>query len=65
MYYLVDMNASYHINDMMNVSMSVNNLLDETPPIVGDVLSNGYGNTIAGFYDALGTYWNLRLDMSF
>ena len=65
MYYLVDMNASYQINDMMNVSMSVNNLLDETPPIVGDVLSNGYGNTIAGFYDALGTYWNLRLDMSF
>ena len=65
MYYLIDMNAVYSINDNIGVSLSINNLLDETPPIVGDVLSNGYGNTMGGFYDNLGMYWNLRLDMVF
>ena len=65
MYYLVDVNASYVINDNMGVSLSINNLLDETPPILGDVLSTGYGNTIGGFYDSLGMYWNLRFDMTF
>ena len=65
MYYLIDMNAAYSINDNIGVSLSINNLLDETPPIVGDVLSNGYGNTMGGFYDNLGMYWNLRLDMVF
>ena len=65
MYYLVDVNATYDINDNMGVSLSINNLLDETPPLLGDVLSTGYGNTIGGFYDSLGMYWNLRLDMSF
>jgi len=65
MYYLVDVNATYSINDNMGVSLSINNLLDETPPILGDVLSTGYGNTIGGFYDSLGMYWNLRLDMTF
>jgi len=65
MYYLIDMNAAYSINDNIGVSLSINNLLDETPPIVGDVLSDGYGNTMGGFYDNLGMYWNLRLDMVF
>jgi iron complex outermembrane receptor protein len=63
MYYLIDMNAVYSINDNIGVSLSINNLLDETPPIVGDVLSDGYGNTMGGFYDNLGMYWNLRLDI--
>ena len=65
MYALVDVNASYTINDNMGVSLSINNLLDETPPILGDVLSTGYGNTIGGFYDSLGMFWNLRFDMTF
>lgn len=65
MYYLVDVNATYSINDNMGVSLSINNLLDEAPPILGDVLSTGYGNTRGGFYDSLGMYWNLRFDMTF
>jgi outer membrane cobalamin receptor len=65
MYYLIDMNAAYDVTDNIGVSLSINNLLDETPPIVGDVLSNGYGNTMGGFYDNLGMYWNLRVDMVF
>ena len=65
MYYLVDMNASYDVTDNIGLSLSINNLLDVTPPIVGDVLSNGYGNTMGGFYDNLGMYWNLRVDMVF
>jgi outer membrane receptor protein involved in Fe transport len=65
MYWLLDMNASYDVTDNVGVSLSVNNLLDTTPPIVGDVLSNGYGNTMGGFYDNLGMYWNLRVDMVF
>ena len=65
MYYLIDVNATYDINENMGVSLSINNLLDETPPILGDVLSTGYGNSIGGFYDSLGMYWNLRLDMTY
>ena len=65
MYYLIDVNATYDINENLGVSLSINNLLDETPPILGDDLSTGYGNTIGGFYDSLGMYWNLRLDMTY
>ena len=65
MYYLVDVNVSYDVNDNIGLSLSLNNLLDETPPILGDVLSTGYGNTIGGFYDSLGMFWNLRMDAKF
>ena len=58
-------NMTSFVTDNIGVSLSINNLLDETPPIVGDVLSNGYGNTMGGFYDNLGMYWNLRVDMVF
>ena len=62
-YNLLDVNATYEVNDKVTLRANINNLLDEEPPVVGDVLSNGYGNTMGGFYDSLGMYWNLTVNV--
>jgi len=62
-YNLLDVFASYVVNDKVTVRGNINNLLDEAPPIIGDALSGGYANTIGGFYDSLGMYWNVSVDI--
>ena len=64
-YNLLDVNFTYEINDNLSVRANINNLLDEEPPVVGDVLSGGYGNTVSGFYDTLGMYWNLSVTANY
>ena len=64
-YNLLDVNFTYNVNDNLSVRANINNLFDKEPPIVGDVLSNGYGNTISGFYDTLGMYWNVTLNATY
>lgn len=64
-YNLLDINFRYEINDNLSVRANINNLLDEEPPVVGDVLSGGYGNTVSGFYDTLGMYWNVSVTANY
>jgi len=62
-YNLLDVFASYVVNDKVTVRGNINNLLDEAPPVIGDALSGGYANTVGGFYDSLGMYWNVSVDI--
>jgi iron complex outermembrane receptor protein len=62
-YNLLDVFASYVVSDKVTVRGNINNLLDEAPPIIGDALSGGYANTVGGFYDSLGMYWNVSVDI--
>ena len=64
-YNLLDVNFTYEINENLMVRANINNLLDEEPPVVGDVLSGGYGNTVSGFYDTLGMYWNVSVTANY
>ncbi len=61
----LDVNASYQILGNTTLRLSIQNLLDKQPPVVGDVLSGGYANTVSGNYDMLGQYWNLSIDTVF
>ena len=61
----LDVNASYQVLDNTTVRFSVQNVTDELPPILGDALSGGYGNTLAANYFALGQYWSLTVDTAF
>jgi outer membrane receptor protein involved in Fe transport len=64
-YNLLDVNFTYNVNDNLSVRANINNLFDKEPPIVGDVLSGGYGNTVSGFYDTLGMYWNVSVTANY
>ena len=61
----LDVNASYQILGNTTLRLSIQNVLDKQPPVVGDVLSGGYANTVSGNYDMLGQYWNLSIDTVF
>ena len=61
----IDVNASYQLLSNTQVTFAVTNLTDEQPPVIGDALSGGYGNTLAANYEALGQYWSLRFDTQF
>jgi outer membrane receptor protein involved in Fe transport len=61
----IDINASYRILENVTVNFAVQNLTDEQPPVLPDVLSGGYGNTVSGNYDMLGQYWTLSIDSVF
>ena len=61
----LDVNASYQLLSNTTMSFSVTNVTDEQPPVLGDAMSGGYGNTLASNYSALGQYWALRMDTTF
>ncbi len=53
-YDLFDLFGSYDLNDSLRVSLGVDNVADEDPPVVGGVP----GNTNLGEYDLAGrAYW--------
>mgnify|MGYP003571973991 FL=1 len=51
-----DLNAVFRFMDTHDVVIGVNNIMDEEPPLLGNTLSAN-GNTIVGFYEALGRYF--------
>jgi len=51
----LDLNASFRFMENHDVTIGVNNVLDEEPPMVGGTLASN-ANTVAGFYDTLGRY---------
>ncbi len=50
-----DLNASFRFMENHDVTVGMNNILDEEPPLVGGTLASN-ANTVAGFYDTLGRY---------
>ena len=50
-----DLNAVFTFMETNDITIGVNNVLDEEPPMVGGTLTTN-ANTIAGFYDTLGRF---------
>ncbi|MBU3022270.1 TonB-dependent receptor domain-containing protein [Aestuariibacter sp. A3R04] len=63
-YSFFDISGSYVVNEHVQVSMGVNNILDKEPPMVGSSLATN-ANTVAGFYDTLGRYLFTNVTVSF
>jgi len=59
-----DLNAVFTIMDNHDITVGVNNVLDEEPPMVGGTLTTN-ANTIAGFYDTLGRFMYAKATMRF
>ena len=59
-----DLNAVFAIMDAHDVTVGINNILDEEPPMVGGTLTTN-ANTIAGFYDTLGRFLYIKGTMRF
>ena len=50
-----DLNASFRFMENNDVTIGMNNIFDEEPPLVGGTISTN-ANSVAGFYDTLGRY---------
>jgi len=57
-----DLNAVFTFMDNHDVTVGINNILDEEPPMVGGTLTTN-ANTIAGFYDTLGRFLYAKATM--
>jgi outer membrane receptor protein involved in Fe transport len=63
-----DLAGFWDVTEYASISLGVNNLLDEDPPIAGNAAGpalNGNGNIFPGMYDALGRYMFGRVTVSF
>jgi len=59
-----DLNAVFQFMDNHDVTIGVNNVLDEEPPMVGGTLTTN-ANTYAGFYDTLGRFLYAKATVRF
>jgi outer membrane receptor protein involved in Fe transport len=60
----LDLTGRWRINDMIEATVTVNNLLDKDPPLVGNNIgTTGFntGNTYPTVYDALGRTYNFGI----
>ncbi|GIU30661.1 TonB-dependent receptor domain-containing protein [Shewanella sp. MBTL60-007] len=63
-YNYFDLNGTYVLTDYMSVTAGMNNLFDKEPPMVGNSISTN-ANTIAGFYDTLGRFMHVSVNLKF
>ncbi|MBT8092368.1 MAG: TonB-dependent receptor [Gammaproteobacteria bacterium] len=59
-----DLNAMFQIMENHDITVGVNNVLDEEPPMVGGTLTTN-ANTYAGFYDTLGRFMYAKATFRF
>jgi iron complex outermembrane recepter protein len=60
-----DLAANWAITEKASVTLGINNVLDDDPPISGAVGTTGNGNTFPQTYDALGRYLFVRATVDF
>lgn len=63
-----DLAGAWQLNDNVRLNLTINNLLDRNPPIVGDSIGStaaNSGNTFPQFYDVLGRFYTLGVNVSF
>ncbi|MFK7913392.1 MAG: TonB-dependent receptor plug domain-containing protein [Pseudomonadales bacterium] len=63
-----DLAGYWDINEYATITLGMNNVLDEAPPIAGNAAGpsiNGNGNIFPGMYDHLGRYWFGRATFTF
>ncbi|MBT9503583.1 MAG: TonB-dependent receptor [Burkholderiaceae bacterium] len=64
----VDLSASWKVNEMLRLNLSVNNAFDKQPPIVGNTISGtgvNAGNTFPTVYDVIGRYITVGATLKF
>jgi len=67
-YSYFDLGVSYNTPWNAKISLSVNNVFDKTPPVVGNEIGSSYenaGNTFPQWYDALGRYMSFGVSFRF
>ena len=67
-YHYVDMSAAWNVNKMVRLQVSVNNVANQRPPIVGGTIgttTTDSGNTFPQYYDAIGRYVTFGATLKF
>jgi len=67
-YSYFDLSVSYQAPWNARINLSINNVFNKTPPIVGGNIANmleNSGNTFPQWYDPLGRYFNLGISFHF
>ncbi|MEX0735791.1 MAG: hypothetical protein WD051_14335, partial [Steroidobacteraceae bacterium] len=60
-----DLAANWAVTEKANVTLGINNVLDDNPSLSGAVGTTGNGNTFPQTYDAMGRYVFLRATVDF
>ncbi len=63
-----DLAGAWRINENVRLNLTINNLLDRDPPNVGDTIGStaaNSGNTFPQFYDVIGRFYTLGVNVSF
>ena len=64
----IDLNAAWQVNDNARLMISVTNVTEQDPPVVGNEAgdtANNSGNTFPSFYDPLGRVWAVGFNVRF
>ncbi len=67
-YHYVDLNAAWNVSKMLRLAVSVNNVANKRPPIVGGTIGTtltNSGNTFPQNYDAVGRYVTFGATLKF
>lgn len=67
-YSYFDLSANWRVLDNVRLNLTVDNILDKTPPNVGNNIgttSVNSGNTFPTYYDAIGRFYTLGVNVSF
>ncbi|MDN3918885.1 TonB-dependent receptor plug domain-containing protein [Roseateles violae] len=63
-----DLNGVYRLSKNFSVSMTINNLFDKQPPLIGTGIGTGatnFGNTMPGVYDVIGRRYTVNATATF
>ncbi len=64
----LDFSGAWRPNDNIRVNLTINNMFDKSPPNVGDTIGStaaNSGNTFPQFYDVIGRFYTVGLNVSF
>jgi iron complex outermembrane receptor protein len=67
-YSYFDLAGQWRFNDMLRFNLTVDNVLDKDPPLVGNTIGGttfNNGNTFPQFYDVVGRFYTLGVTVSF
>lgn len=67
-YNYFDLGARYKVTDNIRLNLSISNLTDKAPPEVGNTIgttTENSGNTFPQFYDTIGRFYTIGVNVSF
>ena len=63
-YNFIDLSGNYSVNEHVTLTGGINNIFDKEPPMVGNTISSN-ANTVAGYYDTLGRFVHMSVNLKF